>query len=378
MRLDQRTTRRECLALAGLALSGACGRKKATGFQGYVLIATSGENSVTVVDLAVFRLQKPIPLSGRPTAVIPGVPANHTFVLTPLTGSVHVVDMSLKVVRSRRLADELSEIRVTADGKRLLAISATARELIEADASSLQVLRRHNLGAPPVSLDVGAPGPYAAVSTGQHGTVELFQLGTRQHWSWHMPGRIGAVRFRADGQRLLVANLHDRSLTALTVPPLETIAELPLAMQPQNLCFNSDQGQLFISGEGADGVAIVFPYSPLAVDETVLAGRHPGVMACSALPAYLFVGSNRGSDICILNIGTRKVIGIVDVGQQPSYIAMTPDSQYALVLDETANALAVIHIPAIRVNRNKTGASLFTVLAVGEKPVHAAVVPRSA
>ena len=374
---NERTTRREWLALAGLAVSAACGRKKGTGFPGYLLIATSGENNLAVVDLVTFRLQKPVPLGARPTAVIPGIPANHSFVLTPATGSVHLLDASLKLVRSSRLADELSEIRVTPDGKRLLAISARERQLLEVETRSLQVLARHKFDAPPIDLDV-ASGTYAAVSTGQHGTVELFQLDARRRWRAPMPGRIGAVRFRADAQRLLVANLHDRALTALTVPALEVIADLPLAMQPENLCFNSDEGQLFVSGQGADGVAIVFPYSPLGVDQTVLAGRDPGVMSCSASPAYLFVGSNTGSDVCILNINTRKLIGIVDVGQQPTYITTTPDSQYALVLDERAGALAVIHIPAIRANRNKTGASLFTVIPVGEKPVHAAVVPRTA
>jgi DNA-binding beta-propeller fold protein YncE len=374
---EERTTRREWLAFASLLISGACGRKKTAGFAGYVLIATSGENSLAVVDLTTFQLQKSIPLSAPPAAVVAGRSADHVFVLTPSTGSVHVVDADLKVVHSRRLADEISEIRVTGDSDTLLAISAASRELIEAETTSLRVLRRYKLDSAPVGLDV-AQGGYAAVSTGENGAVELFQLGTRQQWRLQMPGRIGGVRFRGDGQRLLVANLHDRALTALTVPALELIAELPVAMEPQNLCFNSDQGQLFVSGEGADGIAIVFPYSPLEVDETVLAGYGPTVMACSASPAYLFVGSKRGSDVCILNIDTRKVIGIVDIGQPPTYITITPDNQYALVLDETTNALAVIHIPAIRVNRNKTGASLFTVLAVGDKPVHAAVVPRSA
>ncbi|MBV8811136.1 MAG: hypothetical protein JO033_20910, partial [Acidobacteriaceae bacterium] len=127
--------------------------------------------------------------------------------------------------------------------------------------------------------------------------------------------------------------------------------------------------------EGMDAVAIVFPYQ-FEVDQTVLAGRDPGVMGCSVTPPYLFVASNSGTDVSILNIGTRKVIGVVQVGQKPSFITVTPDSQYALVLDEQSGDLAVIHVPAIRVNRSKTGASLFTMLAVGNRPIQGAVVPR--
>ncbi len=372
-------TRREWMALGGLVLSSACRPRKGTGYAGYALIATSGEDSVAVVDLTAFRLVKAIPLGARPTAVLPYGSAGHSLVLTPGTGSVHLVNPALKVVLSRKLADELSAMRVTADGKRLLALAPNSRELIEADPVSLRVVRRHKLEFAPVHIDLASAldvAPYAAVSTGEHGTVELFQLQTGQRWRAQMRGAAGTMRFRNDGQVLLVADVRERSLTALTVPSLGVIAELPLGMKPENLCFNFDQGQLFVSGDGMDGVAILFPFQ-FQVEQTVLAGRDPGVMACSENPAYLFVGSHSGSDVCILNVDTRKVIAMVDIGEPPTYITTTPDSQYALILDERAGDMAVIHIPAIRANNAKSGASVFTMLPVGEKPVHAAVVARA-
>ncbi|MGA8026562.1 MAG: hypothetical protein WB992_05410 [Bryobacteraceae bacterium] len=378
-----RVTRREWLAVSGLALSSACGPKKGTGYAGYALIATSGDNSVAVVDLTAFKLLRPIQLNASPSAVVPGGPGGRIYVLTPSTGSVHVLTSELARIATHRLADQLSAIRVAADGKRLVAISAKSHELIEADAISLKVRRRRKLQGEPLNIDVAQTLPYVAVTTaGDPGTVELFHLDNGQHWRTQMPGRVGDVRFRADGQLLLAANFHDCSLTVLNVPTLELVADLPLAMQPQNLCFNSDQGQLFVTGEGMDGIAIVFPYNTL-VDQTVLAGRDPGVMASSGpSPAYLFVASNNGSDVCVLNIYSRKVIGIVDAGSQPTYITITPDNQYALVLDEQAGQMAVIHIPAIQNTedaghnfRRKAGASLFTMIPVGERPVQAAVVP---
>ena len=370
----------------------ACQRPKAKGYSGYALIATSGDESVAVVDLSVFRLLAPIPVKGRPTAVLPVGATGASFVLTPSNGSVHVISAGLQVTLSRKLADEVSEIRLTPDGKRLLAIAPRSQELIEADAVSLRVIRRNKSQCAAVDFDVSTNG-YVGLSSGAHGLVELFQLDTGQHWQAKMPGPIGAVRFRADGEVLLVANLQERSLTALKVPSLEIVADLPLAMKPQNLCFNADQGQLFITGEGMDGVAIVFPYNTMEVEQTVLAGRDPGVMSCSATPAYLFVGSHSGSDVCVLDIETRAMVGMVDMGEQPTYITTTPDSQYALILDEKAGDLAVIHISAIqtklrsveamrsyRVHSSlfKQGASLFAMLPVGERPVHAAVIPRQA
>ena len=154
-------------------------------------------------------------------------------------------------------------------------------------------------------------------------------------------------------------------------------------MEPQNLCFSDDGGQLFVTGDGMDGVAIVFPYRILEIDQTVLAGRDPGVMASSAGPLnFLFVGSHSGPNVCIMSIESRKVIGTVDVGQTPSYITFTPDGQYALILDESSDDMAVIRIPAIQTNpavvRSRSGASLFTMLAVGPRPIHAAVIRKTA
>ncbi len=269
---------------------------------------------------------------------------------------------------------------LSGDARALVAISASGRELLVADPRTLRVYNRHLLATEPVYLSVGVPD-YAAISTGSAGSIELIHLASGKRWKREMPGAVGHLAFRADGQYLLAANLHDRSLSVLSVPALELVAELPLAMRPDNFCFSADGGQLFISGEGMDGIAIVFPYRVLQVDQTVLAGRDPGIMAVSAAPPYLFVASAMGSDISILDIDNRRVIALVDVAQQPAFMVLTPDNQYALVLNQVSGDMAVIHVAAIRrdflTSSHKAGAALFTMLPVGDRPIHAIVVPRA-
>jgi YVTN family beta-propeller protein len=368
-------TRRDCLVAGGVVFAAACGRKKGTGYAGYALVATAGDNSVSAIDLTAFRLVKTIPLKASPSAVQAGA-NGAAYVLTPSNGTVSLIDKTLNKVLSRSLAGDLTGILLTRDGKRLVGIAASSQELIEADPATLNVLRRQKLRDRPTGLDVSNAG-YVAVASSEAGSVELFRLGGGQRSRAQINGRIGAVRFRQDGNLLLVAKTQDHSLTLLNVPDLQIIADLPLAMEPQNLCFTiPDGGQLFVSGMGMDAVAIVFPYKTLEVEQTVLAGRDPGVMACSATPRYLFVANNSGSDVAILNVDTRKMIGAVEVGQTPRFIAITPDDQYALVLDEGSGDVAVIHIPAIRINSRKSGAALFTLLPVGDRPVHCAIVPR--
>jgi DNA-binding beta-propeller fold protein YncE len=375
-------TRRDCLSLAAAVVSTGCQRRKVRGYSGYALIATSGEPSLAVVDLQTFRSLDAILLGAPPTAVVSAPNASGGYVLTPSTDSVHRIDGNLSVAVSRRLGSQLSEIRVTPDGHSLLVLAAGTRELIVVNPVSLRVNRRFRLSARPTNFDISSTG-YVAVSSGVDGIVELFNLASGEARRVERAGAMGAVRFRGDGRLLLAADLQGRSILALAVPTLEIVAELPIAMRPDNLCFKPDQGQLFVSGPGMDGIAILAPYDVLKVDQTVLAGRDPGVMACSDTPAYLFVASASGTDVCIMNVDIRKIIGLVEIGGRPTYITITPGDQFALVLSESSNDMAVIHIPAVLASqsdpfklRYRSGAALFTVLPVGSKPVHAAVMPR--
>jgi DNA-binding beta-propeller fold protein YncE len=345
------------------------------------LVATAGENTVAVADLAEFRLFREVPVGGAPARIVTGVETS--YVLTPQTGSVHVIDKELKRVASRKLADQLNAIRIAHDGTRVFAIAAGARQLIEADARSLNVERRLTLASEPSQLAVSSDG-WLAVSSAQAGILELLDPRTGRRSRRDFGGPIGDVVFRRDGKLLLVANYQEQALTALEVPSLQVVVHLPLAMQPENLCFNADGGQLFITGKGMDGIAIAFPYLPLEVEQTVLAGRDPGAMACSENPAYLLVASASGSDVCVLNIEDRKILGVVQVGQKPLFLTVTPDSQYALVLNEGSGDMAVIRIPTIQQKlgnpaamRGKMAAALFTMLPVGSKPVHAVVIPKA-
>jgi DNA-binding beta-propeller fold protein YncE len=161
------------------------------------------------------------------------------------------------------------------------------------------------------------------------------------------------------------------------VPSGGLITHLPLAVRPDHLCTNldpgrraTDGGQLFVTGEGMDAVVVVYPYHTPEVAETVLAGHAPGPMAASL--AYLFVASPGSGDVNILEINSRKVVAVASVGADPGFITVTPDDQYALVLNRSSGDVAVLRVGAITKNRNRR-ASLLTVIPVGSRPVSAAV-----
>ena len=144
---------------------------------------------------------------------------------------------------------------------------------------------------------------------------------------------------------------------------------------------SSDGGELFVSGDGMDAVVIVFPYST-EIWQTVLAGRAPGAMAADQCAILSAGGESRYQQPHRARLQHQKLVALVQVGQQPGQILLTrPDQQYVLVLNEKSGDLAVIRTYSLRAPQLGTmgarfrSAPVFTMIAVGEKPVSAAVVP---
>jgi len=186
-----------------------------------------------------------------------------------------------------------------------------------------------------------------------------------------------AVCFQSDGKQILSASRVDRSITIFDAITGKTVVRLPLPFAPRRFCFSSDGGQLFLTGDGMDAVVIVYPYQT-EVAETILAGRAPDAMATTVAPGpYLLVANPPTNTVTVLNIDDRRLVSVVEVGQGPREILITPDNQYALVLNENSGDLAVIRLYSLdnpaRTHRYKS-ASLFTLVPVGAKPVSAAVV----
>jgi YVTN family beta-propeller protein len=237
----------------------------------------------------------------------------------------------------------------------------------------LRVNWRAPLHADPFDFDVSPVASTVAVSFAGDRSFLLADAAAGRPRRVSYRGDAGTIRFQSDGRSIILANTSERMLSLYDVASARAVTHLPLAVRPDHLCFKPDGGQLFITGEGQDAVVVVYPYHTPQVAETVLAGHGPGAMAASdGTPGYLFVANPASGDVTILNITTRRVIAVASVGSEPRYITITPDNQFALVLNRKSGDMAILRITDKLGNRQKS-ASLFTMIPVGSGPVSAAV-----
>jgi YVTN family beta-propeller protein len=315
--------------------------------------------------------------------VLPHPTAPKVFVLAPDAGTVYEIEAAtLAVSRRARAGNQAIGMQVSARKNALWVLYRDPAALVEIPFDSFRPGRRIRLASPPDAFDLTGDGSEqhrAAIASGRDRNIAIVSLDSGAVERTVSTAQEPTILcFRMDGRQLIAGSRADRSLSIFDASTGQTIVRLPLAVEPRTFCVSPEGGQLFISGDGMDAVVIVFPYST-EIWQTVLAGRAPGAMAVTNSPAFLLVANPQTDSLTVLDFTTQKLVAVVEVGTQPCQILLTPDQQYALVLNEGSGDLAVVRTyslrsPQLSAKARFKSAPVFTMIPVGEKPVSAAVV----
>ena len=366
-----RVSRREFIAATSLGLAG-CGRSEPIA-NSFAFVANSEGRAIAVIDLAVFTLAGRIPLEADPTEVLASPARRTIYALSAADGILHEVSVAKRQV-TRRVAVGVGarELRISSDQTMLCLVAQ--QHVVMVGRQKLDVLARVHLPAPAIDFDVSPESPHAACSLAGTGEVAIIDLTTRRlARRAKLSSAAGTLRFLKNGSWILAGLPGERLLSVIDTESGKLVVDLPLAIRPDHFCFSGDLGQLFVTGEGADAVAIVYPFQS-QVAATLLAGHQPGEMAASRNPAYLFVANPTSNTVTVIDVPTQRVVGAVPVGQQPSRIVMTPDDQFALVLNKASGDMAVLSTSRFtKVVRRDRSAPLFHLVPVGSAPVSAAI-----
>lgn len=375
---------RRTFALSAIAATTGCSKRKASGFPGYAFVANQEGQAIAAVDLRVFAVARHIRLEGRPTSVVTHPRRSVVYALTPENGTVHEIRSdTLTVSRKLRIASSAASMRLSNDTAHLYVLCKEPRKLVRLAVEPLRPDWQVALPAAPVNFEIDREDQWIAIGYGPERIISLLQTSAGSAGQpIRTTGEIGAVRFQGDSKQLIAANLSERMLSIYQVASGRLIVNLPLAVRPDNLCFKSDGGELFVTGDGGDAVVVIFPYFTPQVAETVLAGHAPAAMATtlSAPPArqYLFVANPKSGEVSVLDIMRRRIIAVTQVGAEPSQITITPDDQYALVLNQGSGDMAVLRIAnitraAASEYRRSLKGPIFMMIPVGSKPVSTAI-----
>jgi YVTN family beta-propeller protein len=266
--------------------------------------------------------------------------------------------------------------RLTPDAAACWVLSASERLLARVDLTSRRVNRTISLSAEPAGFDVapaGSPGEIElAVALGS-GAGLLLSGAPKLGRTIDLGMPTGLLCFRKDGRVILVTGREDRQVALVDPATGRSIVRLDLGITPRNYCVKPDGGEIHFTGQGADAVVTVYPYLT-EVRGTMLAGRGPGFLAVS--PSNLLLVANpEANNVTIINARNQRVLAIAATGRGPCHIAITPDGEYALVLNQVSGDVSVLRLAALTSRRPSSApaAPAFTMVPVGSGPVSAVV-----
>lgn len=329
--------------LAGFAAS-ACSHKRASRYHGWLLVASREGKSVAVADLAFFRRAGNIPLTHAPDQLFHS--GGRIFAVCHDGQSLIEIDpRQLRAVGRIGLPGKPVTARLTPDGNSAIILTSEPNLLLAVDLTSRRVRTRLPLPGAASDLDINEGQAAAAIpSRNSIARVVLPELKLSGMTDAGVP--CGTLRFRRDGKTILAGAQSSREIVSIDCATGKVLARLPLPITPARFCFNDNGGQMFVTGDGADEVAIVRPFQN-DVDQTVLAGRTPYAMAVSDSRNLLFVTNIESGDLTVLDIETRSLAVSVHVGENPSEVLLTPDGEYALVIDRRTGNVSVVRISTV-------------------------------
>jgi hypothetical protein len=338
--------------------------------RGFAFVAGAELPELSVIDLNAFAYRRAIGLEGVATQVELAPQRAVLYALAPAEPALYEIDArQFSRLRKLVLPSQAVAISVAAGGW-IWCLLRGQRALAGVGTGSLRIEKMLRLPGEPAGFDL--LGGRAAIGL-RDGSIAVADLtaGTVSR-PLAVAGRLGNVRFRFDGKQILAADLAARQIVIVDTSALVIVAQLQLAVRPDNFCFKQDGGQLFLTGEGRDAFVVVYPYRA-EVALTQLSGRAPGAMAASVDPDFLFVANPAAGSVTIFDIETQRIVAVTAVGAEPSRIVITPDQQYALVLNRVSGDIAVIRTAAIAPGRAKS-APLLTMIPAGRQPCDAAVL----
>jgi DNA-binding beta-propeller fold protein YncE len=357
--------------LAGSVLGVAACSRREPPYDGQAWVAARGSGRVVVVDLGAFAVRQRIALEGHPTQLWTHPSSPYVYALCADSGVFHELDargMSIK----RTLKADASQMAVLGRGQQIWFLSRDRRRIRCVESSTLREVGAISLPTECTNLSLSFYTPHLLTSVPERGEVLLadrsrFQL---QH-TVKTADSVGPVSFLSNGSAVLAGNPQEKQLTVIDTATGKLVVRMPLAIAPERFCFKQDGGQLFLTGAGMDAVVVVYPYQ-YQVAATLLAGDHPGAMATSADPEFLFVGNMRAGTVTVFSIQTQKVVGVVATLSEPTVLTVTPDNRFALAIGRQSGDMAVIRLDALERRKGKS-APLLTILPVGSEPVDAVV-----
>lgn len=180
-------------------------------------------------------------------------------------------------------------------------------------------------------------GKYVWIFSSKEREAEIYSVATDELVGKpYLDGPVCDAVFDPDGKICYTANGSrsgggDNSISYIDVESQIASYTIATGANPVSLAIQKDGSRLYVANQGDNSITVIDP-KQFRVDMTIYAGIEPHQLVLSNAGRYLFVaargvdfGRSGGSCVIVIETETGKVIRVIETGNAPSSIGLTPD-----------------------------------------------------
>jgi PQQ-dependent catabolism-associated beta-propeller protein len=225
------------------------------------------------------------------------------------------------------------------------------------DTDKLEVIKTVKVGQRPRGIVMSNDGKWIIICTSDDNDVKVYDAKTLEYVKTLPSGPDPELLvLHPDGKRLYIANEDDNLVTVVDIHTGQVITEIPVGVEPEGMGMSPD-GKVIVNTSETTNMAHFIDTTEHKTFDNVLVDSRPRVAIFNAAQTQLWVSSEVGGTVTVINPADRKIIGkihfeipgITREAIQPVGIRITKDDKIAFVALGPANRVAVIDTTTFKV-----------------------------
>ncbi len=227
------------------------------------------------------------------------------------------------------------------------------------DGEKLEVTKTIKVGQRPRGIILSKDGKWIIVCTSDDNIVQVYDAKTYEFVKTLASGPDPELLvLHPDGKTLYIANEDDNLVTVVNIETGAIISDIPVGVEPEGMGMSPD-GKVLVNTSETTNMAHFIDTSTHKTFDNVLVDSRPRVAMFNKQNTQLWVSSEIGGTVTVLNPADRKVIGkvtfeiqgVAKEAIQPVGVRITADGKKAFVALGPANRVAIIDTATLKVEK---------------------------
>src|SRR5262245_58415188 len=227
------------------------------------------------------------------------------------------------------------------------------------DTEKLEVIKTFPVGQRPRGVILSNDGKWLIVCTSDDNIIQVYDTKTYEFIKTLPSGPDPELLIlHPSGNPLYVANEDDNLVTVVDIQSGKILGDIPVGVEPEGMGMSPD-GKVLVNTSETTNMAHFIDTATHKTFDNVLVDSRPRVAIFNSAGTQLWVSSEIGGTVTVINPADRKAIGklnfeipgILRDAIQPVGIRITNDGKTAFVALGPANRVAVINTSTLKVEK---------------------------